>query len=281
MKTYLFKSIYKTDSEVEVHEMNDSVVFLHSHDFWEIFLIVKGEALNRINDVEVILKEGDICFMRPEDCHSLTRIKQERPENKIHLINFSVTDAFYRNIFDLYKMDIDSVYNTRRGLTFNLGDMEKQAVIYIAKERDIHYSIDSPTKNAYDVMLVTELIKLLLAKQSNVKQAYPEWLIKAIRNMQKEDGFSLTANDIYEMSGYGKTQCIKIFKQYLGVTPSKFFAQSKIRQACMLLSTTDMSVLEISQRLYYDSISHFVRLFKNETGKSPLEYRKSSRNSQK
>ncbi len=40
-----------------------------------------------------------------------------------------------------------------------------------------------------------------------------------------------------------------------------------------LLSTTNLTILEISYKLGYSSISHFSKLFKQEVGLTPSEYR--------
>jgi len=65
----------------------------------------------------------------------------------------------------------------------------------------------------------------------------------------------------------------KIFKDYTGYAPAKYFQELKLRKAKQLLVGTSQSVKEISYLLNYTSTEHFFSLFKKRTGFTPLEYR--------
>ncbi len=65
----------------------------------------------------------------------------------------------------------------------------------------------------------------------------------------------------------------KIFKDYTGFAPAKFFQELKLKKAEELLVRTSHSVKEISYMLSYKSVEHFFSLFKKKTGFTPLEYR--------
>ena len=47
----------------------------------------------------------------------------------------------------------------------------------------------------------------------------------------------------------------------------------KIDWAIILLQTTDKTVLEISEELGYSSLSHFCKMFRAQTGKTPGKFR--------
>lgn len=65
----------------------------------------------------------------------------------------------------------------------------------------------------------------------------------------------------------------KVFKDYTGYAPAKYFQELKLRKAKQLLVGTSQSVKEISFLLNYHSTEHFFSLFKKRTGFTPLEYR--------
>lgn len=65
----------------------------------------------------------------------------------------------------------------------------------------------------------------------------------------------------------------KVFKEYTGYAPARYFQELKLRKAKQLLVGTSHSVKEISFMLDYKSAEHFFSLFKKRTGFTPLEYR--------
>lgn len=65
----------------------------------------------------------------------------------------------------------------------------------------------------------------------------------------------------------------KVFRDYTGYAPAKYFQELKLRKAKQLLLSTSQSVKEISFMLAYKSTEHFLASFKKRTGFTPLEYR--------
>lgn len=65
----------------------------------------------------------------------------------------------------------------------------------------------------------------------------------------------------------------KVFKDYTGFAPAKYFQELKMQKAKELLTHTGKPVKEISITLNYESTEHFSTLFKKKTGFTPLEYR--------
>lgn len=72
----------------------------------------------------------------------------------------------------------------------------------------------------------------------------------------------------------------RVFKDYTGYAPVKYFQELKLRKAKQLLVETSLSVKEISYQLNYASAEHFFSLFKKRTGFTPLEYRNFGRDTE-
>ncbi|MDL2211094.1 AraC family transcriptional regulator [Bacteroides sp. OttesenSCG-928-M17] len=73
----------------------------------------------------------------------------------------------------------------------------------------------------------------------------------------------------------------KVFKDYTGYAPAKYFQELKLRKAKQLLVETSHSVKEISFMLNYNSTEHFFSIFKKRVGFTPLEYRSFGRGEEK
>ena len=66
----------------------------------------------------------------------------------------------------------------------------------------------------------------------------------------------------------------RLFKEKIGLTVMDYILKTRVTMAKELLCKTDLSVTEISESCGFSSISFFSRTFKNETGVSPLKYKK-------
>ena len=67
-----------------------------------------------------------------------------------------------------------------------------------------------------------------------------------------------------------------LFKKYLHKTPNDIRLDILTEKAIGLLSTTNLSVQEISDFLGFSSTSYFRKILQSRTGKTPLEIRKAS-----
>lgn len=73
----------------------------------------------------------------------------------------------------------------------------------------------------------------------------------------------------------------KIFRDYTGHPPAKYFMEIKLRHAQYLLANTRDSIKEIAFALSFKSTEHFYTTFKRVTGYTPNTYRRMSTPEQK
>ena len=76
--------------------------------------------------------------------------------------------------------------------------------------------------------------------------------------------------------GVSESTMYHVLKQELGKTPNQLRQEAKCQQAVVLLTTTDLSVEQISSQLGFSSSSYMRKLLHATTGKTPLQIRKSS-----
>ena len=78
--------------------------------------------------------------------------------------------------------------------------------------------------------------------------------------------------DIADNIGFSHTHLSHFFKRETGITVTDYIHQRKIREACYLLNTTDLSIADISNQLSFSSQQHFHRIFKQKMGVTPGQY---------
>ncbi|MBC7959093.1 MAG: AraC family ligand binding domain-containing protein, partial [Vallitaleaceae bacterium] len=68
---------------------------LHSHDFYEFFLVTKGKMRHHVNEKEQILSEGALVFVRPEDAHYYSAFQ----DFQCSFINLAFSKSLINSLF--------------------------------------------------------------------------------------------------------------------------------------------------------------------------------------
>jgi AraC-like DNA-binding protein len=67
---------------------------------------------------------------------------------------------------------------------------------------------------------------------------------------------------------------ISVFRKETGITPNSYLQKSRMKQASILLSSTDMTMQEISSSVGISDANYFIKVFKKYYGETPTYYRK-------
>ncbi len=81
-------------------------------------------------------------------------------------------------------------------------------------------------------------------------------------------------DDICQTVHISKPYLCRQFKQKMGTTIMDYILKTRIVLAKNMLLENSASISEISSQCGFSSVSYFSRIFKKETGRSPLTYRK-------
>ncbi|MBR6049846.1 MAG: helix-turn-helix transcriptional regulator, partial [Clostridia bacterium] len=72
----------------------------------------------------------------------------------------------------------------------------------------------------------------------------------------------------------GKRHLTRQFKKITNETVTEFITRLRINNACIMLANTDLNITSIATKVGYRNSSFFGKVFKEQTGLSPKEYRK-------
>lgn len=93
-----------------------------------------------------------------------------------------------------------------------------------------------------------------------------------IQHFNEEINLNLIAHTM----NYSSSYLTKIFYSHYDCTPSKYIISLRIQKAQQLLSHhAELSVRQIGEAVGYPEQGYFSRIFKKQTGVSPLDYRES------
>lgn len=72
----------------------------------------------------------------------------------------------------------------------------------------------------------------------------------------------------------GRNQVARKIKALTNMTPVEFIRETRLKQAALLLNSTDQSISEVAYQTGFSNLSYFTKIFKNSFGVSPSIYKK-------
>ncbi len=88
---------------------------------------------------------------------------------------------------------------------------------------------------------------------------------------------NIRLEDIASAVHIGKSTALEIFSRGIRQSPIAYLIQYRLKQAALLLSSTEKKIARIAEETGFESSTYFCRKFKNLYGITPNDYRKSRR----
>lgn len=122
-------------------------------------------------------------------------------------------------------------------------------------------------------LLQSQAKRLLIENRGNV----PDTKLDEVANSlaQRPEG-RLDPEQLARAAGMSTATFFRHFRTKFGTTPAKFVNQARIQRARVLLAASGASVTEVAFDVGFQSVGHFVRVFKKTTGETPGDYSRRS-----
>jgi len=215
-------------------------------------LMLEGSAVLTSKKEEIKVKKGDVFFI-PEHLKYQSRWIPDKDGNV----------SFLSLRFDRIPDNTAKHYMLQ---TIPCNEEEKEHLHYINK----NLAVNNATAGAL-YSFFGRVEERMTYREAEKNEAI---LDKALEFM--ENNIQCSVTDISRFCNRSETAVYNIFKEKLGMTPVKIKHKILCRKACELLSGTDLSVENISEKLGFSSPIYFRKILKQEMGKTPSQIRKES-----
>lgn len=113
------------------------------------------------------------------------------------------------------------------------------------------------------------------ASKDNVEQCEQDTIGWNALNYIKEHctDYDLSLDRVAEEFQLTSPYLCSIIKKQTGVSYKKFLTKMRLEEAKRLLKDTDLNVINISQTIGYNNVSHFIKVFQEHIGMTPGKYR--------
>ncbi|HTO83860.1 MAG TPA: GlxA family transcriptional regulator [Methylomirabilota bacterium] len=98
-------------------------------------------------------------------------------------------------------------------------------------------------------------------------------LVAAVRRMEETLDEPVSCAELARMVDLSGRQLERLFRKYLGHTPTRYYTELRLNKARLLLLQTDLSVLDVALACGFASASHFSKCYREFFKKTPSEER--------
>lgn len=231
---------------------------------YQLLYIVKGrgEFANQTTSYDIV--KGTLVLLRPGVWHSYKPLKNEGWTE--YFIGFSgeMADKAIEKLF----AEDEQIFNV--GLKQEMVDLYQRAIEVAAEDR--------PSSQQLLCGIVMHLLGNLsyIAHSAITADRMDQIIEQAKAIMQEKASQNIDLDMLAEQLNVSYSWFRKVFREYTGYPPAKYFMLVKLRRAQYLLVNTQESIKEIAFSLGFKSPEHFYTTFKRVMGSTPSIYRKSS-----
>ncbi|MCF6445885.1 AraC family transcriptional regulator [Nereida sp. MMG025] len=239
----------------------------HDHDCFEVFLIESGRTSHWINGTTQTLEPGQLVFIRPHDVHAFSADRtlgceisnvMFRQETAAHLAA-RYADTIERRFFDARTP---------------LPEMHTLAPARFARAINVSKQLQTAHRS---LARIEEYLLVLTNRVANVttgiSDSTPKWFAEACSAAQSKEVFQKGVAGFISAAGRSHEHVCRTCKTVTGLTPSDYINQIRIEFAAHLLRSDEKPINDIVEDCGFDNTSYFYRLFRQQYGTTPRQYR--------
>ena len=267
---------FEEDSVLMLYDNTDYEEYpTHWHTPIEIIMPIESGYKVECNGIPFDLRVGDVIIIPPGVLHHIYAENGRRlifqADTKI-LNTFKEFDSFFSFIQPAVVITPEEFPTIHEETTRLMNDILTE------------YFSNAPLKEA---AVYAKLLQLLMMvgrvytgrpdKFADIKpskqQEYMEKFINVCDYINKHCTEDLCLEDVAEMAGFSKYHFSRLFKEFANTSFYKYLNVRRIAYAEKLLLDPEINVTEAAVRSGFNSISAFMRMFKNIKGCTPTEFR--------
>lgn len=253
---------------VTLGEMGNFTV--HRHYEVELVYSVKGSYKIVLNNEPYLLKEGMMIFIPGFMPHEAVATA----ENSLQLL-IEAGPLFFGDYFD----EISSIVLKNPVLDLKESEFGKKIDIILSEiiEAKKEFTVSN---NLIICGSITKLFGYFAKEFSSESKAVNIKNANKFKNIEKvldlihyNFNENLTVEKAALISGYGKSNFCKIFKNITGKSFHQYLNNYRIERSKFYLRNSDLAVFEIAEIVGFNDSKSFCRVFKEITDKTPKEYK--------
>ena len=229
----------------------------------QLFHLISGAVTFDIEGQLIALKPGDMCLLLPgqQEYHRFSDTEESQ-------------HSWCQFDFETRPEHLNAWLKQGPTVVQCNNDMERFMALGLSLTRTLELSVQ-PTLQALGLSLLRYFMALPASMSVNEQHLAPP--SRAIRSacdyMKANLSKSMGLVDVAEHSHVTVNHLIVLFRQHLGLTPSRYLWQLRTHHAALLLRRTSLPIAQVAEQSGFVSAFHFSRVFKQHYDLSPKQFR--------
>ncbi len=235
---------------------------VHGEGDWELHYFISGEGSFRNASSLWSIAPGTLHLTPPGAKHQILATNKKRPI------------TYYAVLFDAKEdAELGELLGRLASMMKGPMDIGVSHRFFFADLLERHFSGTRELMQASRHSFLAFMYGLLAGSPSSYGAPENAHVEKAIAIMQGAIEGKLDLDALCDRLGISREHFVRIFSARMRMPPMRWYARLKIEAARGMLSSTNLRVQEISDKLGYASQFGFARAFKRVAGIPPTEYR--------
>lgn len=231
----------------------------HSHDFYEWICVLRGTALQAVNESRVPCTQGDIFLLRPGDRHCFL---EQAPD--VEILSLSVKKEEFSLFANAYDPHLCRQCDAAPAvIQFRLYEPLPQRPVQDMTVCDCKLLL-SHLLHAY----------LLTCPPLRPEPDMPHALRLALEEMKKEEHLREGIPALMALTHYSRPHLARLVRAHCAMSLKEYINDLRLQYAYQAIILTRRPAEEVAWAVGFQSYSHFSRIFKARFSLSPAALRK-------
>ena len=248
----------------------------HIHKAVELLYVKKGSYTVLLDGVEHEIEEGDLVLFCSNSIHHV--FTKNLPENEYYVIKISPTfflqfstqeeGTEYVMRFAINRKENKNIWKRE--------ELEGTSLLAALQSLIAEHNAQKYASQVAIKLKIMELLVEILRSDSPAAEKVPHNQTATliyntmvyVRNHYAED---MDERELAKSLGMSYSYFSRSFKRVTGMSFKQYLNRTRINQAEKLLCRNNASVSEVATKCGYNSISYFINVYKNITGKTPYQ----------
>lgn len=252
----------------------------HWHEKIQILLAIQGDMAVMLTDQKFELHPGEGLIMNAGQLHRV--IPRQQKSGILVCLNLGPSALGLRSGSYMDRNFVEPYTKNPEFTAVHLHPLipwckklmdEVQGAYLIKRGGETAYEVDLMSVMYRIWSLFIKNVTFTKAKKST--SARHQSITKTLMGFIKahyHENFAIT--DLAAFTSYSGSECCRIFKETVHETIYQFLNKYRLEKAAVLLRNTELPVSAVAQRTGFSSTSYFIKCFKLQTMRTPLQFRK-------